>query len=49
MGILTVSAVPVQNAELSTHTQGLRNGVGHHHMRHVVLGEAILEIAIRIR
>jgi len=43
---VVVGAVPVQDAELSTHTQGLRNGVSHHHMRHVVLADCILEIGI---
>ena len=44
--VLTTRTVPVQNAELSTHTQGLRDRVGHHHMRYVVLVERSLEIAI---
>ncbi len=44
--VLTTRTVPVQNAKLSTHTQGLRGGVGHHHMRYVVLVERGLEIAI---
>jgi len=44
-GVVT-RTVPVQNAELSTHAQGLRDGVGHHHMRYVVLVERDLEIGI---
>jgi len=44
-GVVT-RTVPVQNAELSTHAQGLRDGVGHHHMRRVVLIERVQEIGI---
>jgi len=44
-GVVT-RTVPVQNAELSTHAQGLRDGVGHHHMRRVVLIERDQEIGI---
>jgi len=44
-GVVT-RTVPVQNAELSAHAQGLRDGVSHHHMRGVVLVERDQEISV---
>jgi len=43
---IVISTVPVQDAELSAHAQGLSDGVGHCHVRRVVLRDRVKEIRV---